>query len=56
MPFDDKGAPAGAAERWLVPPGRLRLAADSLDISPSDDRLIATLAAPASDIWLVELR
>ena len=56
MPFDDEASPAGAAERWLVPPGRLRLDADSLDISPSDDRLLLTLAALASDIWLVELR
>jgi Tol biopolymer transport system component len=56
MPFDDKGTPTGAAERWLVRPGRLRLDADSLDISPADDRLLLTLAALASDIWLVELR
>ena len=56
MPFDDRGTPAGAAERWLVPPGRLRLDADGLDISPSDDRLLLTLESLASDIWLVELR
>ena len=37
MPFDDKGTPAGAAELWLVPPGRLRLDADSLDINRAND-------------------
>ena len=55
MPFDDTGTP-GAATRWLVLPGRLTLTADSLDISPSDDRMLVTLAAPASDVWLVELK
>jgi Tol biopolymer transport system component len=56
MPFDETNAPAGAAERWLVPPGRLTLDADGLDINPAGDRLLVTVAALASDIWLVELR
>jgi Tol biopolymer transport system component len=56
IPFADNGAPAGDADRWLVPPPRLRVAADSLDVNPSDDRLLATLLEDASDIWLVELK
>jgi hypothetical protein len=40
---------------WLVPPGRLTLDGDGLDISPSGDRLLLTIAH-AADIWLVELR
>jgi hypothetical protein len=39
-----------------VPPARVKMVDDSLDISPSNNRLIVTLAASASDIWLVELR
>jgi hypothetical protein len=39
----------------LAPPGQLTLAADSLDVSPSGDRLMVSLVTPASDIWLVEL-
>jgi Tol biopolymer transport system component len=56
IPFDAHGAPAGAPVQWFVPPGRLRVAADSLDINPAGDRLLLTLLADASDIWLVELR
>ena len=56
MPLDDRNVPTGAAERWLVPPGRMTLDADALSINPSNDRLLLTIAAPASDIWLVELR
>jgi eukaryotic-like serine/threonine-protein kinase len=55
LPLDAAGSPTGPAERWFVPPGRLIQYADSLDISPSGDRLMTTLVAPASDIWLVEL-
>jgi Tol biopolymer transport system component len=56
LPFDDRGLPTSEAERWLVPPRRLRVAADSLDISPAGDRLLLTLLADASDIWLVEFK
>jgi len=56
IPFGADGAPAGPAVSWFVPPGRLRVAADSLDISPSGDRMLLTLLADASDIWLIELR
>jgi hypothetical protein len=53
--MDASGSPRGLAERWLVPPGRLSLVVDSLDVHPAGDRLMLTVAAPASDIWLVEL-
>ena len=56
IPFNADGAPAGPAAQWFVPPGRLRVAADSLDVAPSGDRLLLTLLEDASDIWLVELR
>jgi Tol biopolymer transport system component len=56
IPFSADGAPAGPAVPWFVPQGRLRVAADSLDISPSGDRMLMTLLADASDIWLIELR
>ena len=56
IPFGADGAPAGPAVPWFVPQGRLRVAADSLDISPSGDRMLLTLLADASDIWLIELR
>jgi Tol biopolymer transport system component len=55
LPMDASGSPRGLAERWLVPPGRLSLVVDSLDVHPAGDRLMLTVAAPASDIWLVEL-
>jgi hypothetical protein len=56
IPFAAHGTPAGSAVPWFVPPGRLRVAADSLDINPSGDRTLLTLLADASDIWLIELR
>jgi hypothetical protein len=37
-------------------PRGFQLAADSLSIHPSDDRLLTSITATASDIWLVELR
>jgi Tol biopolymer transport system component len=55
IPFDGHGAP-GPAVRWFVPQARLRVAADSLDIDPSGERMLLTLLADASDIWLIELR
>ncbi len=56
MPVDSVGSPSGVEERWLVPDGRLVLNADSLSINAADDRMLVTLVAPASDIWLVELK
>jgi eukaryotic-like serine/threonine-protein kinase len=55
LPLSAEGSPTGPAERWFVPPAPLTLTADSLDVSPSGDRLMVTLVTPASDIWLVEL-
>lgn len=56
LAFDDDGVPAADAAPWLVPPIRQRATADSLDMSPSGDRLLVGLQAVASDIWLVELK
>jgi eukaryotic-like serine/threonine-protein kinase len=56
LPFDRAGSPAGPATPWLVMPRGFQLAADSLSIHPSDDRLLTSITATASDIWLVELR
>jgi Tol biopolymer transport system component len=55
LPMDAHGAPRAPAERWFVPPGRLTLVVDSLDVHPAGDRLMLTVATPASDLWLVEL-
>jgi Tol biopolymer transport system component len=55
IPMDANGSARGPAERWLVPPGRLTLIVDSFDVHPGGDRMMLTVATPASDIWLVEL-
>jgi Tol biopolymer transport system component len=54
LPMDAHGSPRAPAERWFMPPGRLTLVVDSLDVHPAGDRLMLTVATPASDIWLVE--
>jgi Tol biopolymer transport system component len=56
LPFARDGSPSGPATAWLILPRGLRLAADSLSINPSDDRLVTALTATASDIWLIELQ
>jgi Tol biopolymer transport system component len=53
MPMTDPFTPAGPPVRWLAIP-RLRVTADSLDVSRDSARIVTSLSQPESDIWLVQ--
>jgi Tol biopolymer transport system component len=53
IPMSDALTPSGPPSPWLVLP-RLRVPADSIDISHDGKRLVVALSKTGTDLWLVE--